>query len=217
MMMHVYHIWLARNEARDAPQIDDPRSLARRTVAAMEDWNDIQTPKQAATVPRVEHWLKPEAGWCKANTDGAFHATDGRGGAGVVIRDHYGSFIAGAGRFFPQVFDAEGAELLACKHVVLLAKEAQVQKLVLETGNSGVRQKLMREELDRSVHDHIVNEIRSTLGSFEYHLVRVVKRMANEAAHLVAKYCCDNKSSRTWLGVPPVFIVSRLDKDMVVV
>jgi hypothetical protein len=107
------------------------------------------TPKQVATTSRVEHWLKPEVGWCKANADGAFHATDGRGGAGVVIRDNYGSFIAGAGRFFSQVFDAEGAELLACKRVVLLAKEAQVQKLVLETNNSGVGKKLMREELDR--------------------------------------------------------------------
>jgi hypothetical protein len=61
-----------------------------------------------------------------------------------------------------------------------------------------------------------VNEIRSTLGSLEDHSVRVVKRTANEAAHLVAKYCCHNKSCRTWLGVPPVFIVSRLDKDMMV-
>jgi hypothetical protein len=73
--------------------------------------------------------------------------------------------------FSPQVFDAEGAELLACKRAVLLAKEAQVQKLVLEMDNSGVGQKLMREELDCSVHGHIVNEIRSTLGSFEDHSV----------------------------------------------
>jgi hypothetical protein len=102
MMMQVYHIWLSRNEARDTPPIADPRLVARRAVAAIEEWNESQIPNQAVAAPRVEHWLKPETGWCKANADGAFHATDGRGGAGVVIRDHYGSFIAGAGRFFPR-------------------------------------------------------------------------------------------------------------------
>jgi hypothetical protein len=67
------------------------------------------------------------------------------------------------------------------------------------------------------VHGHIVNEIRSILGSFEDHSVRVVKRTANEAAHLVAKFCCDNNCARTWFGVPPVFIVSQMDKDLMVV
>jgi hypothetical protein len=81
--------------------------------------------------------------------------------------------------------------LLACKCAVLLAGEVQVQKLVLETDNLGVRIKLMREELDRLVHGHIVNEIRSTRRSFEDYSVRVVKRMANEAAPLVAKDCCE--------------------------
>jgi hypothetical protein len=37
MMMHVYHLWIARNEARDAPQIDDPRLVSRQTMTAMAE------------------------------------------------------------------------------------------------------------------------------------------------------------------------------------
>jgi hypothetical protein len=83
----------------DKPRhIEDPRHVARRTVAAIAEWEETQSPKQVSTAARAEHWLKPEVGWCKANADRAFHATDSRGGG--VVRDHHGGFIAGAGRFF---------------------------------------------------------------------------------------------------------------------
>jgi ribosome-binding protein aMBF1 (putative translation factor) len=59
----------------------------------------------------------------------------------VVIRDHHGGFRAGAGHFFPHLVDAEGAELQACRSAVMLAKEIQVQKLVLETDSAGSRKK----------------------------------------------------------------------------
>jgi ribonuclease HI len=214
MMMHLYHIWLARNDAREAIQIEDPRSVARRTVAAIEEWNNIQNPPQPKVATPVEHWQKPGEGWCKANADGAYRLPEGVGGAGVIIRDHHGSFLAGAGHFLPQVLDAEGAELLACRRAVMLAKEVQVNKVVLETDCMGAELKLLREDVDRSVHGPLVEEIRSILRSFEEFSVRTVRRTANEAAHLLAKDSCVNKYCKTWLGVPPAVVVSRLALDL---
>jgi hypothetical protein len=59
-----------------------------------------------------------------------------------------------------------------------------------------------------------VKEVRSILRSFDGFEVRMVRRTANEAAHLLAKDSCDNKVSRCWLGDPPVTTVSRLDLDL---
>jgi hypothetical protein len=162
-MMILYHMWLAMNEARDAAQIEDLRSIARRTLAAMEERHNVQTPSRPRAAAPAERWLRPREGWCKANTDDAFHSADGRGGIWAIIRDHHGSFVGGAGHFLPHTFDAEGAELLACRHAALLAKEFQVKKLVLETDNQGVGLKLQREEEDHSVHRHLVEEVRSML------------------------------------------------------
>jgi hypothetical protein len=49
------------------------------------------------------------------------------------MRDHQSGFLAGASLFFPQVTDPERAEVLACRRVVLLAKEHGVSRLILET------------------------------------------------------------------------------------
>jgi hypothetical protein len=135
---------------------------------------------------------------------------------GAIIRDHHCSFVGGAGHFLPHTFDAEGAELLACQHAALLATKFQVKKSVLETDNQGVGLKLQREEEDRSVHGHLVGEVRSILRSFEDFEVRTVRRTANEAAHLLAKDSCDNKFSMFWYSVPPANIINHLDLDLMV-
>jgi hypothetical protein len=58
-----------------------------------------------------------------------------------------------------------------------------------------------------------VEEIRSILRSFADFSIRTVRHTANEAAHLLAKDSCVNKYCKTWIGVPPVIVVSRLALD----
>lgn len=70
----------------------------------------------------------------------------------MIIRDHHGNFVAGVGHFLPQAIDAEGAELFACRRAVMLAKEMHVEKIVLETDCREAGLKLLREDVDRSVH-----------------------------------------------------------------
>jgi hypothetical protein len=50
---------------------------------------------------------------------------DNVGGGGIVIRDYYGSFSAGACHFSSHIADAECAELLACKRGLQVASEIQ--------------------------------------------------------------------------------------------
>ena len=76
-----------------------------------------------ASAKQHEHWLKPEPGWFKVNTDGAFHTAEESGGGGVVIRDHDGVCVRAANHFFPHLLDADCAELQACRLGLTLAAD----------------------------------------------------------------------------------------------
>jgi hypothetical protein len=81
-MMVLYPLWLARNDAMDEPMIENPMKTARRCLVLTEEWlltNSEVTVKEARA---VEHWLPPEPGWHKANSDGAFSISDAHEGGG---------------------------------------------------------------------------------------------------------------------------------------
>jgi ribonuclease HI len=213
MMMLVYNLWLARNDARDSTRIEDPRYIVQRTIAGLEEWNYVNCLKQKNSVKVVEHWLPPAQEWVKINVDGAFRSAERRGGGGVVIRDCHGNFMSGACHCFTHVADAEGAELMACKEGLLLAKEVPCQKIVLETDSVEVASKISKESQDRSAYGPLVSEIRALLLNFGEYSVRAVRRTANEAAHGLAKYGCDNNLFQVWNGVIPECIVTRVKLD----
>jgi ribonuclease HI len=210
----IYNLWLARNDAREVQRIQDLGQIVQKVVAAVEEWRNLKAVAPRPTTRVVERWRAPEASWVKVNTDGAYRQSEGNGGGGVVIRDHHGSFIAGACHFFTHVADAERAELLACRRGMMLAKEIQASKVILETDSTGVMAKLRNEEKDRSFHGPLVEEIKELLLGFRNSSVVAVRRTANGTAHDLAKVGCENKTCRVWLGDPPANIVNSLDLDV---
>jgi hypothetical protein len=156
-------LWYARNEARETTCIDNPDSVVRRVMFLAEEWavtKSVAGPKAARQ--RVT-WSPPAAGWLKANVDGAKPIGAQAGGGGVVIRDHHGGFVAGAGHFFPLASDAEHVELLACRRAALLGIEVGARKLELETDSLGTVAKLNNAILDRSIYGPLVEEIKALL------------------------------------------------------
>lgn len=135
---------------RDGRIIEDPQAIACRAVALVEEWLEIHTKPPTEKSQVRERWSPPAESWLKFNTDGSFLAPEGCGGGGVIVRDHTGRFIAGACHFFPAAVAPEGAEALACKRGLQLAKEIGCQKLVLETDSENVAAKLNEESRDLS-------------------------------------------------------------------
>jgi ribonuclease HI len=205
-MMTLYQLWMARNDARERELIEDPRITSRRTVALVEEWDEVNCKPSQLNRPRVvEHWLSPPEGWIKLNTDGSFRQESGIGGGGAVLRDHHGRFIAGSCHFFPACSDPERAELLACRQGLRLAMERGEQRVILEVDSTNVVRLLKSEELDRSAHGPLVEDIKVLLRNLQGSSIKSVRREANEAAHRFAKDGCDNKLCRVWTGVPLVY------------
>jgi hypothetical protein len=120
-MMALYHMWLSRNEARDK-QIENPDALAKRIVHLTEEWRIIRAPKPPKAALSREHCLLPRVGWMKVNADGAVAKSSEKGGGGMVVRDHHGSFLVAARHFFSPLLDPEDAELHACHAALGLVK-----------------------------------------------------------------------------------------------
>jgi hypothetical protein len=70
---------------------------------------------------------------------------------------------------------------------------------------------IIREEQDRSIHGPVIEEIKFLLQSVGDVSVRAVRRTSNEAAHLMAKEGCENKTCNSWSAVAPMCILNRLE------
>jgi ribonuclease HI len=202
-LMALYHMWLDRNDAREALMIEDPDRIARRVLALTEEWMALKESNSEKITRPAEHWLPPEEGWVKVNVDGAFSKEGGSGGGGVIMRDRHGGFLAGSSHVFPQVSDPERAELLACKQGVVLAKEKGEVRAVLEMDCLGAVAKLKGRELDRSMQGPLVEEIKELLGEFEDIRMTHVRRSCNGVAYVLAQLGCKNKVDAVWVDVPP--------------
>jgi hypothetical protein len=94
-IMLIYQLWLARNEAGEETQIEEPHTITKRTMHLTEEWMAINTCSLASMGREREHWHPPDPGWVKANANGAFSSTSGNRGIGVVLRDHHSGFQGG--------------------------------------------------------------------------------------------------------------------------
>lgn len=192
MIQAVYALWLARNETRDGKHIEEPRAVARRVVALTEEWKGVhqRTPPQPKQRTQAR-WLAPEAGWVKANCDGALSIQRARGGAGVVLRDHNGGFLAAACHSFKNV-----------------------GRLHLELDDAAVVRAISSSERDLSTMGPVVQEIKNMLQEFTAVKVSWRCREANRAADKLAKVGLGDDLCKVWFSVPPEYILEFLSDDI---
>jgi ribonuclease HI len=95
--------------------------------------------------------------------------------------------------FFPSASDPEGAELLACRMALEMAREAGVPRIMVETDCKGMVTKLNSDGTDRSIHGPMVEDIKFWLRDFDDYKVQFVRHSANEDANRLAKEGCKNK------------------------
>jgi hypothetical protein len=79
--MMLLTLWQARNDARESYQIEDPRSIVKKTMVGMEEWLNIHKPMLKGSDKIQEHWLTTTQDWFKAIVDGAFRMS----GSKVVV------------------------------------------------------------------------------------------------------------------------------------
>jgi hypothetical protein len=108
------------------------------------------------------HWSPLLVGWCKLNVDGSFDAT---GGAGTWMnaRDHGANIIFSACRQLQSCKDSLGSKLHAIMEGLSLGLNWCNLPILIGTDCLEMVTMLKSEDVDRSVHAPMIEEIKSLL------------------------------------------------------
>ena len=108
----------------------------------------------------TKQWVPPPEDWVKANVDAAVFSESERMGAGCVIRDHNGNFLAATNQVICRVSEPEMAEALAVRWALKFICDQHFKKVVIASDCLNLVRKLMQKSLDRSHIGAIVQDIK---------------------------------------------------------
>jgi hypothetical protein len=114
-----WYIWWEHRQYTHGESIPVPHRTAMAIGAlATNYWRSKKKP----ACRDKEAWKCPPEGFLKINVDAAYSEEEGRGSAGVVIRDYRGKFIAAQSKSLPFVADSMMAEAYALRERLYLAQ-----------------------------------------------------------------------------------------------
>jgi len=201
-LIGMYALWMQRNRSKHG---EPSRPIKFAVQWAVDMAFDLQ---QAGSAPLsvkpqgTPLWQKPEAGWLKCNTDGAFYDRHWKGASGAVLRDDNGAFIRACARWYDNCLDVLTSEALACRDGLQLARHVNASKVWLETDSQEVLRLWEVGENCRSTIGPILEEIRVLSRGFESFKFSYVTRSCNEVAHTIAKQVTGMTRLGWWSCVP---------------
>ncbi|KAE8772029.1 retrotransposon unclassified [Hordeum vulgare] len=136
VMVTMWHIWDARNSAREGGALVHPSAVALKVKAYLNMillhlYNNDSV--QRCVSSSSHKWIPPPEGTVLVNVDAAVFAPTRHMGAGVVIRDHLGSFLAASRELFQEVTNPELAEARAVLHAIVFARAEGFSKVIISS------------------------------------------------------------------------------------
>nr|XP_027118296.1 uncharacterized protein LOC113735493 [Coffea arabica] len=217
----LWNLWNNRNGAIFDGPYRDPLSLVSLSIAFSNQFHEANS-KDKCNMPTslqsrlsIGHWIQPNAGFFKANFDGAVFMDDKSSGVGVIIRDDKGSFFTGLSKKIPGILEPEVVESFVAKHAIQLLQFLGLNKIVLEGDSQKVIKMLDRLESDDSSCGLLIDDTIVLCQDFMCLEVSWISRSFNVPAHNLAKYTVNLSDSCIWRNSPPSFICSALVADLI--
>jgi hypothetical protein len=207
--------WQERNRVREGERRISVEEVSFLCQQYGSEFLNIYKKTSVNPGRRSECWKRPEPGWMKINTNGAFLGNTGEGGWGVVIRDEAGEVVEAAAGKSVRLMDAFQSEVEACLAGVMLAGDMGVRRIVIETIALVLAQALKSSSYRLAPTGGLIWEIQSLLASnFIAFEVVPVPRSCNKVAHALAAIgCkCPHGTSLRWANVP-AFVEDLVTSD----
>ncbi|KAK9986630.1 hypothetical protein SO802_031581 [Lithocarpus litseifolius] len=150
-------------------------------------WQQPKNPRQAVK-PRVVRWIPPISPSFKINFDGACFKEMGTAGMGVVVRDCSGSVLGALSQRIQLPSSAAIVELLACRRVMLFAKELRITNYTFKGDAKVVLQEIWNKDSTHPEYGHVINDVLSLATDCQFCSFSYVKRVGNIVAHFLAKF-----------------------------
>ncbi|CAL2235432.1 unnamed protein product [Prunus armeniaca] len=184
-----WEIWKERCSALFEGRSPYPYSVIRRAISL---WGEMCPTLEAITCPAPSAspphalWKAPPQPYVKVNVDGAWHKNSMQGGVGCCLRDSEGRMLAGLSKACLRNSAVE-VEAEAVLKGLLLAKEENCQKIILESDSMDVISCMRNENLRGNWRIiPLILEIRRLSSWFISIKWEWISRQANQAAHAAA-------------------------------
>jgi ribonuclease HI len=188
-----WHIWEARNNARNNKSDADPRRTSAKVLAYVEMIIENcykRKPFDHRREPKVVlKWSPPPSGEFLINVDAALFEDLGRMSMGMVVRDHEGKCLAAASVPLQGFSSPELAEAMALRQAMEIANEKGFVNVIFASDCLSVIQRLNKPRTDRSDVGLVLKDIKVLAEGFSSVSFKHVRRSLNEAAHLLARSC----------------------------
>ncbi|XP_065868718.1 uncharacterized protein [Euphorbia lathyris] len=149
-----------------------------------------------------QKWKPPDSGSLKCNIDGAIFKELGSSGMGAVIRDEVGTFLFCSSSFIPSTKEPRVIEALAIRTSMIWLATMRYTNVEFESDAKMVVDAIQSEKQDISEFGSLIHDCRAILRSNSSFKLSFISRLANRAAHLVARQSCSNASDFLSTMVP---------------
>ncbi|KAH9666470.1 putative reverse transcriptase/RNA-dependent DNA polymerase [Citrus sinensis] len=158
-------------------------------------------------------WNPPQDGFVKVNIDAAINFEKNLVGLGVVIRDDSGRVTAAAIKISKFHEDVSYAEAEAMEWGMLVAREAKVKAVIVESDSQGVVNLINNKQGSISEIYWVVSEIQKLAENFECVSIKYTPRSCNVIAHSLVKLALKKRETIVWKGSYPsqvMYLLSSL-------
>ena len=185
----IWGIWRARNDLvwqntnHSSSQVSGfVRNFLHQWIAAQEQNGSSS---HGISHPHVQRWAAPPIGFLKINVDAALFPS--KAGLACVIRDSRGVFIQARLKSICGKFSLKLAEALAIREALSWLKRLQIDNVLVETDALVLVQDICANHHEATHVGLVTNDCKLLLYSFQHIQLLCVKRLANYAAHRLAK------------------------------
>nr|GLL45961.1 uncharacterized protein LOC109163410 [Ipomoea trifida] len=209
-----WELWKARNKRIFEHVNPSPQEIIRRAdFTARETFiSGHQRKPERMENMRWIFWTRPNQGWVKINTDGAYKKGTDLASAGGLARDHLGDWLYG---FITKIGSTYSfaAELWGLREGLRLAKTKGFRRVVLEMDSESVVALLNGDLEDHGCYSTLVKDCRFLLDSFEQRTLQHILREGNKCADHLANMGQLGEWGTVILDSPPASIEVLLAAD----
>ncbi|XP_031120339.1 uncharacterized protein LOC116023477 [Ipomoea triloba] len=204
MAARFWTVWLARNDKVFNNKIWSMTMLKEKMNYFVHEWQNMDT--AIPTVPNVSSvlvcaWSPLPLGMLKCNVDASI--LHGHVGAGAVLRDHAGRFVAAFATRLQCAPDPYLAETMAIKEALSWFKTRGVNHVILETDCLNFCSSFNSSCRDLSYVGILIKQCHTIARDIGDVVVCHVKRSVNQVAHVLARATRSASVLGVWDYVPP--------------
>ncbi|XP_024041869.1 uncharacterized protein LOC127898854 [Citrus sinensis] len=199
--------WNAKNQLLFKGKKENPQIMVAKPEAMIAAYKRVHSSAEACseTKQRVppQTWNPPQDGFVKVNIDAAINFEKNIVGLGAVIRYGSGHVTTAAIKVSKFHGDVSYAEAEAMEWGMLVAREAKVKAVIVESDSQGVVSLVNNKQGSKSEIYWVVSEIQKLVENFERVSIKYTPRSCNVIAHSLAKLALEKCETVVWKGSYP--------------